>query len=145
MNYLRNRRNRFVTKIELLSAYQEDVFLISPPEGFSEQPINVEYDGVYFTLSSVSLTQKPRRISAGTIYPTTLEFSFPLFKGFGNFMLKFRDLAEIKLKLNTGEIINLNTNDISLNKPIPVDFNNDLQTIEFSTTINRIFPLDLHE
>lgn len=145
MNYLRKRRNRYVTKIELLSALQPDALLISPPDGFTDQPVNVEYNGVYFTISSLVLGQRGRKVRGGTAYSVTLEFSFPLFKGFGLFLMNFRQLAEIKLTLNTGEIIRINKNDVALNKPIDVEFDNTLEKIDFTAATTSIFPLDLHE
>lgn len=145
MNYLRKRRNRYVTKVELLSALQPDALLISPPDGFTDQPVNVEYNGVYFTISSLQLSQRGRKVRGGTAYSVTLEFSFPLFQGYGLFQMNFRQLAEIKLTLNTGEIMRINKNDVALNKPIDVEFENTLEKIDFTAALTSVFPLDLHE
>lgn len=145
MNYLRKRRNRFVTKVELLSALQPDALLISPPDGFTDQPVDVEYNGVYFTISSLVLSQRGRKARGGNAHSISLEFSFPLFKGYGLFLLNFRQLSEIKLTLNTGETVRINKNDVALNKPIDVEFANTLEKIDFTAATTSIFPLDLHE
>ena len=52
MNYLRKIRNRFPCQIELVSAMEDGTFLISPPDGFTDESVRANYNGVYFTISS---------------------------------------------------------------------------------------------
>lgn len=145
MNYLRKYRNRYIVKIELVSALDDASFLISPPEGFTDATVRAEYNGVYFTISSVELSQQSKDTTAGTIYNVTLEFSFPNFSGADSFQVTFAKLAEIKLTLNTGAVIRLNKNDIALNVPINVDFQSNLKTVGFSAQVSQIFPLKIDE
>jgi hypothetical protein len=144
VNYLRKYRNRFVTKIELVSALDDSSFLISPPDGFIDDT-PVSYNGVYFTLSSADLSQKSKPTSSGTVYTPTLEFSFPNFPGAEDFQMKFAKLSEIRITLNTGADIRLNKNDIALNAPIDVEFQGNLKTIYFSASISQIYPLKFDE
>lgn len=145
MNYLRKYRNRFVTKIELVSALDDSVFLISPPDGFTGDPVPVQYNGVYFTLSSAELTQKSKSTSAGTTYTVALDFSFPVFVGIDDFEIRFAKLSEIRVTFNSKGVIRLNTNDVSLNSPMDVEFSRDIKTCKFSTQLIRIFPLPIDE
>lgn len=144
MNYLRKYRNRFVGKIELVSAMDDSSFLISPPDGFTDETL-AEYNGVYFTLSSIDLSQKSKPTSSGTIYTISLEFSFPNFPAADQLMMRFEKLTEIKITLNTGAEIRLNKNDIALNMPLDVEFQSDVKTINFSTQISQIYPLKFDE
>ncbi len=144
MNYLRKYRNRFVTKIELVSALDDSSFLISPPDGFTDET-SAEYNGVYFTLSSASLTQKSKPTTSGTIYTPALEFSFPNFPGADEFMMRFAKISEIRITYNTKAVIRINKNDIALNAPMDVEFENDSKTINFSTQISQIYPLKFDE
>lgn len=145
MNYLRKYRNRYIIKIELVSAFDNASFLISPPDGFNDDTVRAEYNGVYFTLSSVELSQQSKSTTAGTIYNVTLEFSFPNFAGSDSFQIAFSKLAEIKLTLNTGAVIRINKNDIALNIPIDVEFSSNLKTVGFSAQVSQIFPLKINE
>lgn len=145
MNYLRKFRNRFITKIELVSALDAGSFLISPPNGFTLADIPVEYNGIYFTISSASLAQESKSTSSGTAYTAQLKFNFPTFPGIGSFMWRFSKLSEIRITLNTGAIIRLNRNDIALNKPIDGIFRNGPITTEFEATISMIKPFDIDE
>lgn len=145
MNYLRKFRNRFITKLELVSALDAGSFLISPPNGFTTQDIPVEYNGIYFTLSSASLNQESKSTSSGTVYTTQLKLSFPTFPGIGSFQWRFSKLSEIRLTLNTGAIIRLNRNDIALNKPIDGLFTNNVMTVDFEATLATVKPFDIDE
>ena len=145
MNYLRKYRNRYIIKIELVSAFDNASFLISPPDGFNDDTVRAEYNGVYFTLSSVELSQQSKSTTAGTIYNVTLEFSFPNFAGSDSFQIAFSKLAEIKLTLNTAAVIRINKNDIALNIPIDVEFSSNLKTVGFSAQVSQIFPLKINE
>ena len=145
MDYLRKFRNRFITKLELVSALDSGSFLISPPNGFTEQDIPAEYNGIYFTLSSASLNQESKSTSSGTVYTTQLKLSFPTFPGIGSFQWRFSKLSEIRLTLNTGAIIRLNRNDIALNKPIDGLFTNNVMTVEFEATLATVKPFDIDE
>ena len=145
MNYLRKYRNRYIIKIELVSAFDDASFLISPPDGFNDDTVRAEYNGVYFTLSSVELSQQSKSTTAGTIYNVTLEFSFPNFSGSDAFQIAFAKLAEIKLTLNTGAVIRINKNDIALNIPIDVEFSSNLKTVGFSAQVSQMFPLKINE
>lgn len=145
MNYLRKYRNRYISGIELVSALDDSSFLISPLDGFTDDTVRVEYDGVYFTLSSVDLSQKSKNTSAGIIYNISLDFNFPNFSGADLFQMAFAKLAEIKLTLNTGAVIRINKNDIALNSPIDVDFQSNLKTIGFSAQLSQIFPFKINE
>ena len=145
MNYLRKYRNRYIIKIELVSAFDNASFLISPPDGFNDDTVRAEYNGVYFTLSSVEVSQQSKPTTAGTIYNVTLEFSFPNFSGSDSFQTTFAKLAEIKLTLNTGAVIRINKNDIALNIPIEVEFASNLKTVGFSAQVSQIFPLKINE
>lgn len=144
VNYLRKYRNRFVTKIELVSALDDSSFLISPADG-KPDTLEFEYNGVYFTLSSAYLSQKSKLTSSGTVYTPALEFSFPNFPGADQFMMRFAKLAEIKITYNTKAVIRINKNDIALNAPMDVEFQNDSKTINFSTQISQIYPLKFDE
>lgn len=145
MNYLRQFRNRFITGIELVSALDAGSFLISPPHGYTTESVPVEYNGVYFTLSGTSLIQETKDTSAGTVYTTQLKFNFPIFPGIGSFQWRFSKLSEIRLTLNTGAVIRLNRNDISLNKPITGNFTSNLMSVEFEATLTSIMPFDIDE
>lgn len=145
MNYLRKYRNRYITKIELVSALDADSFLFSPPNGFTDATVQAEYNGVYFTLSSVGLSQKSKNLSGGVVYTIALDFSFPNFVGADLFQQRFSKLADIKLTLNTGGVIRLNKNDIALNTPIDVEFQSNLNTNGFSAEITQIFPMIINE
>ena len=145
MNYLRKYRNRYITKIELVSAFDDASFLISPPDGFTDDSVRAEYHGVYFTISAIDLSQKSKSTSAGTVYNLALEFSFPNFPGSDAFQVAFSKLAEIKITLNTGAVIRINKNDIALNIPIDVEFQNNLKTVGFSAQVSQIFPLKINE
>ena len=145
MNYLRKHRNRYIVSVELVSALDDSGFLISPPDGFTDASVRTNYNGVYFTISSVDLLQKSKATNAGTAYALTLEFSFPNFQGSDLFQQTFSKLAEIRLTLNTGAVIRINKNDIALNTPIGVEFQSNLKTVGFSAQISQIFPLNLNE
>ena len=145
MNYLRKIRNRYIVKIELVSALDNGSFLISPANGFTDDDIPVEYNGIYFTISSISLVEESKESTSGTSYPLQLTFSFPTFPGVGSFKKRFAKLSEIRITLNTSEVIRINKNDIALNKPISALFNNNLKTTQFEATISRIQPLDLDD
>lgn len=145
MNYLRKYRNRYIIKIELVSAFDDASFLISPPDGFTDDSIRAEYNGVYFTISTIDLSQKSKSTTAGTIYNLVLEFSFPNFVGADLFQMKFAKLTEIKITLNTGGVIRLNKNDIALNVPINVEFQSNLKTVGFSAQVSQIFPMKINE
>lgn len=145
MNFSRKYRNRYVTRIELASALYDAAFLISPPNGFPAEAVPAEYHGVYFTLSSVNLTQKSKTTNAGTVYTLSLEFSFPNFIGADEFQLHFSRLTEIRLTLNTGGVIRINTNDISLNRPIIAEFQSSLKTVGFSAEVSQLFPFKINE
>lgn len=145
MNYLRKYRNRYIIKIELVSAFDDSSFLISPPNGFNDATVRANYNGVYFTLSTIDLSQKSKVTSAGTIYTLSLDFNFPNFSGADEFQTIFSKLAEIKLTLNTGAVIRINKNDISLNSPIDVEFQSNLTTVGFSAQVSQIFPLKIDE
>lgn len=144
VNYLRKYRNRFVTKIELVSALDDSSFLISPPEGKTDD-LEFEYNGLYFTLNSADLSQKSKPTNAGTIWTISLEFSFPNFPEADELMARFSKLAEIKVSYNTNAVIRLNKNDISLNAPIDAQFQSDAKTVEFSAELSQIFPLKIDE
>lgn len=145
MNYLRNFKNRFAVKVELVSALDDDSFLINPPNGFTEDMIPVNYDGIYFTINSANLSEKSKLTKAGVTYTVSLDIRFPKFPEVDNFKEKFRQLAEVKITFNTGEIVRLNKNDISLNRPIDVEFSSDLVTVGMSLVITGIFPLKFDE
>ena len=145
MNYLRKYRNRYITKIELVSALDASSFLISPPDGFTDDDVRANYDGSYFTLSSADLSQKSKKFSGSKVYTLTLEFTFPNFPGSEMFQEKFSKLVEIKLTLNTGAVIRINKNDIALNIPIDVNFQSNLKTVGFSAQVSQIFPLKIDE
>jgi len=144
MNYLRNSKNRFITKVELVSALYGGSFLINPPAGFTDESVPVEYNKVYFTISSISLSQKSKPSNAGPVWTVELDFSFPYWKGCEEFIERFKFLSEIKLSLNTEEEIRLNKNDISLNKPLEAVVQTNVRTVNFNTTINQIRPFTLH-
>lgn len=145
MNYLRKSRNRYIIKIELVSVFDDASFLISPADGFTDDSIPAEYNGVYFTISTIDLSQKSKSTTAGTIYNLVLEFSFPNFAGSDSFQIAFSKLAEIKLTLNTAAVIRINKNDIALNIPIDVEFSSNLKTVGFSAQVSQIFPLKIDE
>lgn len=145
MNYLRNYRNRYIVSIELVSALDDSSFLISPPDGFTDATVRVEYNGVYFTISTVELSQKSKSTTAGTAYTVLLEFNFPNFPGADSFQVAFAKLAEIRLTLNTGAVIRINKNDIALNTPINAEFTSNLKTVGFSAQVSQIFPLKIDE
>lgn len=145
MNYLRKYRNRYIVKVELVSALDDSSFLISPPDGFTDNSVRAEYNGVYFTISTIDLSQKSKSTTAGTIYNLALEFSFPNFAGSDSFQIAFSKLSEIKLTLNTGAVIRINKNDIALNIPIDVEFSSNLKTVGFSAQVSQIFPLKINE
>ena len=145
MNYLRKFRNRFACNIELVSALEEETFLISPPNGFTDEDVRVNYNGVYFTISSAVLQQESKQNSAGTFWNIGLSFSFPTFPGFVDFLQKFTKLAEIRVTMNTGAVIRLNKNDISLNKPIDVNFKTNQKTVEFEAQFLSVFPFNIDE
>lgn len=145
MNYLRKFRNRFITSIEIVSAMDEGVFLISPAEGFDERQTPAEYNGMYFTISSAFLGQESKETTSGTVYTISLKFSFPTFPGIADFMERFSRIAEIRLTTNTGSIIRLNRNDIAMNKPITGNFKTNLITTEFEASISTVKPFDIDE
>ncbi|KNB61001.1 hypothetical protein [Chryseobacterium sp. Hurlbut01] len=145
MNYLRNFKNRFAVKLELVSALEEDSFLIDPPNGFTEDIIPVNYNGVYFTVNSANLSEKSKLTKAGVAYTASLDLRFPKFPEVENFKEKFRQLSEVKITFNTGEIVRLNKNDISLNRPIDAEFSSDSVTVGMSLALTSIFPLKFDE
>ncbi|MGV8914357.1 MAG: hypothetical protein ACOH1X_02800 [Kaistella sp.] len=145
MNFLRKYHNRYSISIELVSALNDSTFLISPPDGFTDGTVRAEYSGVYFTLSSVDLSQKSKITKSGTVYNFSLEFNFPNFSRSDQFQQAFSKLAEIRLTLNTGAVIRINKHDISLNSPIDVEFQSNLKTVGFSAQIEQIFPLMIDE
>lgn len=145
MNYLRKYRNRYITAIVLRSALDDTSFMISPADGFEDDQVAVAFDNVYFTLSSVELTQTSKNTASGTIYNVSLEFSFPNFVGADLFQMKFAKLTEIKITLNTGGVIRLNKNDIAMNVPINVEFQSNLKTVGFSAQLSQIFPMKINE
>lgn len=145
MNYIRKYRNRFITKIELVSALDDLAELLSPPDGMVDTIQPAEYNGIYFTLSSADLSQKSKTTSAGTFYTTSLEFSLPNFPGGDEFQNRFSKLAEFRITLSSGAEIRINRNDISLNSPIDVEWESDPKTIYFSTEIAQLYPLKLDE
>ncbi len=143
MNYLRKSKNRFVSKVELVSALDDGSFLINPPDGFTDENIPVEYNGLYFTITSISFAQKSKPSNAGTIWTPELDFSFPYWKGCEDFIERFKYLSEIKITLNTGEISRLNKNDISLNKAIEPTIQTNVRTVNFNVSINQILPFKI--
>lgn len=140
MNYLRKNKNRFVSKVELVSALDEGSFLINPPSGFTDESIVVEYNQLYFTITTITLSQKSKESNAGPFWTVELDFSFPYFKGCEDFIDRFKYISEIKIGLNTGEITRLNKNDISLNKPMEAVFQTNVRTINFTVAITQIQP-----
>ncbi len=144
MNYLRNFKNRFAVKLELVSALVEGSFLISPPKGFT-QDIPTNYDGAYFTINSANLSEKSKLSKAGVVHTVSLDIGFPLFPGVEDFKEKFRQLSEVKITFNTGEIVRINKNDISLNRPIDVEFTSDAMSVGMALSITNIFPLKFDE
>ncbi len=144
MNYLRNYKNRYATKIELVSALEDDSFLISPPNGFSSETVVTNYNGIYFTLNSASLSEKSKSSKAGVAYVINLDFNFPEFVGLDQFKEKFKQLSEVKITYNTNEWIRLNCNDISLNRPIDVEFSTSKNTVSMSLQFTSLFPLRLY-
>lgn len=145
MNYLRNFKNRFAVRLELVSALVDDAFLINPPKGFTDETIPVQYDGAYFTINSADLSEKSKLSKAGVVYTVSLDVGFPFFPGVEDFKEKFRQLTEVKITFNTGEILRLNKNDISLNRPIDVEFSSTLKNVGMSLIISNIFPLKFNE
>lgn len=145
MNYLRNFKNRFAVKLELVSALVDGAFLISPPKGFTENTIPANYDGAYFTINSANLSEKSKLSKAGVVYTVSLDIGFPMFPGLEDFKEKFRQLTEVKITFNTGEILRLNKNDISLNRPIDAEFSSDLVSVGMSVVKTSIFPLKFDE
>lgn len=145
MNYLRNFKNRFAVKLELVSALVDGSFLINPPKGFTDTTIPANYDGAYFTINSANLSEKSKLSKAGVAYTVTLDVGFPKFPGVEDFKEKFRQLSEAKITFNTGEVIRLNKNDISLNRPIDAEFSSDMVSVGMSLVITRIFPLKFDE
>lgn len=145
MDFLRKYRNRYITSIELVSATDDGSFLISPADGFTEASIPVEYNGVYFTISSASLTENSKKTKSGTIYELTLGLSMPLFPGSADFKKRFSQLSEIRLKTNTGTLIRLNRNDVSLNRPIDVKMKSNLKTLDLDMTITQLSPFEINE
>lgn len=144
MNYLRNFRNRYAIKLELVSALDDSSFLINPPGGFTQDTIVVNYSGIYFTMVSASLSEKSKMSKAGTYYVVNLDFRFPEFQGLDQFKEKFKQLSEIKITLNTNETIRLNCNDISLNRPIDVEFSTSDNTVSMSLQYNSLFPISIY-
>lgn len=143
MNYLRSFKNRYAVKLELVSALDEESFLINPPKGFTEETIITNYNGVYFTIVSAKLSEKSKLTKAGTVHSQSLDISFPEFLGVDLFKEKFKQLSQVKITLNTNEIIRLNRNDISLNRPIDVDFSTSNNTVSMSLQINSLFPITI--
>lgn len=144
MNYLRNFKNRFAVKLELVSALVDGSFLISPPKGFTQE-IPANYDGAYFTINSANLSEKSKLSKAGVVYTVSLDLGFPLFPGIEDFKERFRQLSELKITFNTGEVVRINKNDISLNRPIDVEFTTDTISVGLSLAITSIFPIKFDE
>ena len=144
MNYLRNYKNRYATKVELVSALETESFLISPPDGFTADTVVANYNGIYFTINSASLSEKSKLSKAGVAYIVNLDFSFPEFVGLDLFKEKFKQLSEVRITYNTNEWIRLNCNDISLNRPIDVEFSTSKNTVSMSLQITSLFPIRLH-
>ena len=105
----------------------------------------MQYHGVYFTISSASLTQKSSDSNAGVAYEISFSFSLPNFSGSAAFIQQFSQLSEIMLQTNTGTQIRLNRNDVSLNSPIVAKIKSNLKTIDLDYTIIQLYPLDLNE
>lgn len=145
MNYLRKFRNRFITKVELVSALDEGSFLINPPNGFTDESIPVEYNGVYFTITSISLQQNSKPSNAGPYYENKFEFTCPYFPEANAFLERFKYLSEIRLTLNTGGIIRINKNDIALNRPMEAEFQTSLKTVGFSLSVSQLLPFTFNE
>ncbi|AZA93028.1 Uncharacterised protein [Chryseobacterium nakagawai] len=145
MNYLRKFKNRFIIKVELVSALDDSSFLISPPNGFPEETIPVEYNNIYFTITSISLQQNSKVPNAGSYYVVKLDFTFPYFEGTENFMERFKYLSEIRLTLNTNGLIRINKNDIALNKPLEAEFQTSLKTVGFSVSVSQLLPFKINE
>lgn len=143
MNYLRKSKNRFISKVELVSASDDGSFLINPPKGFTEESIPVEYNKLYFTITSITLSQKSKPSTAGPYWTVELDFSFPFFKEVGEFIERFKYLSEIRLTLNTGEITRLNKNDISLNKAMEASIQTNVRTVNYSVAIMQMLPFKI--
>lgn len=143
MNYLRKSKNRFISKVELVSALDEGTFLINPPNGFTEESIPVEYNDLYFTITSITLAQKNKQSNAGPFWAVELDFSFPYFKGVEDFIERFKYISEIRITLNTGEITRLNKNDISLNKAIEAAIQTNVRTVNYSVSITQMLPFKI--
>jgi hypothetical protein len=144
MNYLRKNKNRFVSKVELVSAMDDGSFLINPPAGFTENSIPVEYNQLYFTINTITLSQKSKPSNAGDVWIVELDFSFPYWVGCEEFIDRFKYLSEIKLTLNTGEVSRLNKHDISLNKPIESTIQTNVRTVNFSASITQMQPFKIY-
>lgn len=144
MNYLRKSKNRFISKVELVSALDEGSFLINPPSGFTDDSIPVEYNQLYFTINTITLSQKSKPSNAGSVWMVELDFSFPYWAGCEEFIDRFKYISEIKLTLNTGEISRLNKHDISLNKPIEATIQTNVRTVNFNAPITQMKPFKIY-
>ncbi len=143
MNYLRKFKNRFIIKVELVSALDDGSFLINPPDGFTDETIPVEYNGIYFTITSISLRQNSKGSNAGPYYEVKFELTFPYFAESGVFLERFKYISEIKLTLNTGGMIRINKNDIALNKPMEAEFQTSLMTVGYSVSVSQLLPFKI--
>ncbi|MEI7486433.1 MAG: hypothetical protein WCJ72_03310 [Chryseobacterium sp.] len=143
MNYLRKSKNRFISKVELVSALDEGSFLINPPSGFTDESIQVEYNQTYFTITSITFSQKSKGSNAGPFWTVELDFSFPYFKECEKFIERFKLISEIRLILNTGEITRINKNDISLNKAMEANIQTNVRTINYSVSITQMLPFKI--
>jgi hypothetical protein len=145
VNYLRQFKNRFITRVELVSALDEGSFLINPPADFTDETIPVEYNGIYFTVTSISLQQNAKTSNAGPYYELKFEFTFPNFLESGEFLERFKYISEIRLTLNTGGLIRINKNDIALNRPMEAEFQTTLKTVGFSLSVSQLTPFKIDE
>lgn len=140
MNLLYQYRNRYISEIKIISATDPDVMLISPADG--QTTLNTAwFNAMQCSIQSISLTQKSKKTTSGLIFIVNLDFSFPYFIGVELWMQRFSNLAAIQCTLNTGEIINLNTNDIALNKPMEGEFQSNLKKVGFSVEHTRFSPI----
>ncbi|KFF26880.1 hypothetical protein IW16_06275 [Chryseobacterium vrystaatense] len=127
----------------MVSALDEGSFLINPSDGFTDETIPVEYNDIYFTITSISLSQDSKGANAGPYYVAKFDFTFPYYLGCEEFLERFKYISEVRFTLNTGEVVRLNKNDIALNKPMEAEIQTSLMTVGYSISVSRLLPFKL--
>ena len=144
MNFLRQITDNMINRVELVSLLSDEVLNITPPEGnFSKSAIaNADFDQVYFTVSSPSLSEEGEDSDSGFLWPKEFSFKFPTNAQRGVILNRFKELKLIRLHYCNGNFTDLGRNDYHQNKSLTARISTDGNFTQMSWTINSIFPFE---